>query len=114
VEFIRRNFERLAYFEILYLVPYPGTKVWEMHHMDDIISPNLWQNFKIGLNKRFPVDSEFTRNIDYETATKAVNEVMSMMVKKQKLTYNLRFLRDRLRIAPFDTVKKVAAHFLGL
>jgi len=114
VEFIRRNFDRLAYFEILYLVPYPGTKVWEMYHMDDIISPSLWRNYKIGLNKRFPVDSEFTRNIDYEAADKAVNEVLSMMVRKQKLTYNLRFLRDRLRIAPLDTVKKVAAHFLGL
>ena len=58
------------------------------------------------------VDSDFVRNIDYDAATKAVNEVLSMMARKQKLSYNLRFLRDRLRIAPIDTVKKLAAHLL--
>ncbi|MBN1593057.1 MAG: B12-binding domain-containing radical SAM protein [Candidatus Coatesbacteria bacterium] len=110
VDFIRQNFERLAYFEILYLVPYPGTKVWELYHMDEVLAPDLWQNYKIGLNKRFPVDSEFVRSIDYEAATKAVNEVLSMMARKQTLSYNLRFLRDRLRIAPIDTIKKIAGH----
>jgi len=112
VEFIRSNYDRLAYFEILYLVPYPGTKVWEMYNMDEILSPNLWRNFKIGLNKRFPVDSQFKRSIDYDAATRAVNEVLRMMARKQRLIYNLRFLRDRLRIAPIDTVKKLASHFL--
>ena len=110
VEFIRANYDRLAYFEILYLVPYPGTKVWEMFNMDEVLSPDLWQNYKIGLNKRFAVDSEFVRSIDYDAATRAVDEVLSMMARKQKLSYNLRFLRDRLRIAPLDTIKKLASH----
>lgn len=112
VEFIRKNFDRLSYFEILYLVPYPGTKVWELYNMDEIISPELWQVFKIGLNKKFPIESDFTRSIDYEAADKAVSEVLSMMARKQDLGYNLRFLRDRLRIAPLDTIKKVAEHLL--
>ena len=112
VDFIRRNFDRLSYFEILYLVPYPGTKVWEMYGMDQIITPDLWSNFKIGLNKPFPIESDFTRSVDYEAATWAVDEVMSMMAKKQKLAYNLRFLRDRLRIAPVDTIRKIVGHVL--
>ncbi|MCD6326787.1 B12-binding domain-containing radical SAM protein [bacterium] len=113
VDFIRQNFNRLAYFEILYLVPYPGTAVWEMYKMNEILSPDIWRNFKIGLNKKFPIDSEFVRNIDYDAADRAVHEVMSMMARKQKLSYNLRFLLDRMRIAPLDTIKKLAGHLLS-
>jgi len=114
LDFVHKNFNKMVYFEMLYLVPYPGTKVWEMYQMDQIVSKRLWRVFKIGLNRKFPVDCNFTRNIDYDAADRAVDEVLSLMAKKLSLKYNLRFLRDRLRIAPLDTIKKVAAHYLRI